>query len=94
MFTTDLPDGANLRQRKNGHATLAEAAPGDRLEVCCVRRESGPRRRLLEMGFVSGTHLRVVRVAPFGDPMQVEMRGSHLSLRRSEARDILVRAAD
>ncbi|MHC4958421.1 MAG: FeoA family protein [Planctomycetota bacterium] len=94
MFTIDLPDGANLRTRPEDHATLADAAPGALLEVCRVRACAGPRRRLLEMGFVSGTRLRVVRLAPFGDPMQVEMRGSHLSLRRLEARDILVRPVD
>jgi len=44
----------------------------------------------MEMGFVSGTPLRVVRVAPFGDPIEVELHGYHLSLRRSEACTILV----
>jgi Fe2+ transport system protein FeoA len=44
----------------------------------------------MEMGFVSGTVLRVVRVAPFGDPIEVALHGYHLSLRRSEACTILV----
>ena len=90
MFSTDLPDGANLRERPNGHATLAEAAPGDRIEVCSVRRSAGRRRRLLEMGFVSGAPLRVVRHAMFGDPIQVEIQNYHLSLRKAEAAMVAV----
>ena len=93
MIEINVPDGASLREREKDHASLAEMRPGDRAVVCCVRPGAGPRRRLLEMGFVSGTALRVVRYAPFGDPIQVELHGYHLSLRRSEARDILVRPA-
>ena len=38
----------------------------------------------------SGTPVRVVRLAPLGDPMQVTLHGYHISLRRTEARSILV----
>jgi len=93
MIEIKLPDGANLRPRPKDHATLAEVKPGGCAVVCCIRGREGPRQRLLEMGFVSGTHLRVVRLAPFGDPMQVELHGYHISLRQSEARGILVRPA-
>jgi Fe2+ transport system protein FeoA len=41
--------------------------------------------RLAEMGFVTGTLVRLVKRAPFGDPLQFELRGYHLSLRRAEA---------
>ena len=93
MIEISVPDGARLRQRPKDHATLAEVKPGGRAVVCCVRGREGPRQHLLEMGFVSGTALRVVRLAPFGDPMQVELHGYHISLRQSEAREILVRPA-
>lgn len=46
------------------------------------------RRRLLEMGLTPGTRVKVVRFAPLGDPMDVEVRGYHLSLRKQEARQI------
>jgi Fe2+ transport system protein FeoA len=42
------------------------------------------------MGFVEGTRLRLVRAAPFGDPLEVEVDGCHLSLRRTEASLVLV----
>ncbi|MFI5402040.1 MAG: ferrous iron transport protein A, partial [Planctomycetota bacterium] len=69
---------------------LDQLAPGAKGVVRVVAAENGARRRLLEMGFVPGTPLRVVRLAPLGDPMQIELHGYHISLRRSEARTILV----
>ena len=67
--------------------------PGSKGVVRAVGGDPLIRRRLLEMGFVAGTVLRVVRLAPLGDPMQIELHGCHLSLRRSEARAILVQPA-
>ena len=46
--------------------------------------------RLLEMGLTTGTPVRVIRVAPLGDPMEVEVRGYRLSIRKKEARGIFV----
>lgn len=71
-------------------ASLDGVHPGDRIRVSEVRGEEGLRRRLFELGLVRGTELKVVRLAPLGDPMEIVVRGYHLSLRRSEARSILV----
>ncbi len=49
-----------------------------------------PPQRLLEMGILPGTDVHVVRLAPFGDPMDLRVRGYHLSIRKSEAAQILV----
>lgn len=49
-------------------------------------------RRLLDLGFVPGTRVRVVRRAPLGDPTLYELRGTQLCLRRSEAARVRVRA--
>ena len=43
------------------------------------------RRRLLEMGLVPGTTVKVINVAPLGDPLEIEVRQSRLSIRRHEA---------
>ncbi len=48
------------------------------------------RARLLSMGMTPGTDVRVVRFAPMGDPMELEVRGYRLSLRRSECQAIMV----
>ncbi|HET6584240.1 MAG TPA: FeoA domain-containing protein [Nannocystaceae bacterium] len=46
--------------------------------------------RLAEMGFVAGTPVQLVKVAPLGDPLQFRVRGYHISLRRAEAARIRV----
>ena len=43
------------------------------------------RQKLLAMGLTPGTTIRVLRVAPLGDPVVIEVRGSQLSLRKAEA---------
>jgi ferrous iron transport protein A len=51
------------------------------------------RARLLEMGLLVGTIVEIVRFAPLGDPIELKVRGYHLSLRRHEADQILVTPA-
>lgn len=89
-IATHVPEGARLHAESEEGANLAQLTPGEHCVVRFVRGGSETRHRLLEMGFVSGTKVRVVRLAPLGDPMQVELHGYHLSLRRSEASTILV----
>lgn len=86
-----LPEGARSTAVTEAGSTLADLRAGDRARIRAVRGSGLLRRRLLEMGFVSGTELRVVRIAPLADPMEVELHGYHLSLRRSEAGTVLVR---
>ena len=49
-------------------------------------------QRLAEMGLTAGSQVRVVRIAPLGDPVQIAVRSYQLSLRRSEMRCVLVDA--
>ncbi len=46
--------------------------------------------RLLEMGLTSGTNIRLVRVAPLGDPIELAVRGYRLSVRKSEAAAVMI----
>lgn len=46
--------------------------------------------RLREMGLLSGTRVTLVRTAPLGDPIEIKVRGYHLTLRKSEAEHVLV----
>jgi Fe2+ transport system protein FeoA len=64
--------------------------PGDQGEVVQVKAQGPIRQRLLEMGFIRGAHLRVEKLAPLGDPMELVIKGYHLSLRREESVCILV----
>jgi len=70
--------------------TLSELGPG---KLACIIKVSGrgeTTRRIVDMGVTAGAIVRVERVAPLGDPMEVRIRGYHLSLRRSEASQISV----
>ncbi len=51
-------------------------------------------QRLLEMGILRGTSIEVIRFAPMGDPIDIKIRGYHLSLRREEAQGIIVGIAE
>jgi ferrous iron transport protein A len=51
------------------------------------------RGRLLEMGLLVGTPVQLVRFAPLGDPVEIKVRGYHLTLRKCEAEQIWVRPA-
>jgi ferrous iron transport protein A len=70
--------------------SLAEIPLGRAAKVSAVDGPRAFRRRLLEMGLVPGTFVRIVTVAPLGDPLQIEVRGGQWSIRRSEAAQIVV----
>ena len=52
------------------------------------------RPRLMEMGLLVGTKVELVRFAPMGDPVEIKVRGYNLTLRKSEAEQILVRVGN
>lgn len=66
--------------------TLGELKPGARATVAAVEGDDHVVQRLLEMGFVEGTQVEFLRIAPLGDPIEVRIEGRYnLSLRRAEA---------
>ena len=67
---------------------LSDIDPG---ESACLAEVGGERpfqRRLMELGFLPGTRVRLVRRVAIGDLVELEVRGSHISLRRSEASEL------
>jgi ferrous iron transport protein B len=68
--------------------SLLELREGEVGEIVRIRGNSDFRKRLTEMGFVSGTKAKVVKKAPLQDPIEYEIMGYHISLRRNEARHI------
>lgn len=65
--------------------TLAELAKNQRAVIRNIDARDEVGVRLLEMGLTPGTEVTLIGVAPLGDPLEFEIRGYHLSLRRSEA---------
>ena len=69
---------------------LTSLAVGASATVTEIRVPSEDRSRLLEMGLLVGTPVELVRFAPLGDPVEIKVRGYHLTLRKHEADLILV----
>jgi ferrous iron transport protein A len=70
--------------------SLTELAPGQTGRIHRIEGEPGTRQRLQEMGLIRGTQIQFVRAAPLGDPIEIRVRGYHLSLRRQEAVNVVV----
>jgi ferrous iron transport protein A len=70
--------------------TLAGLPHGKNARIVAIDGRSAVSRRLLEMGVVPGAPIRIIKSAPFGDPLEVRVRGYNLALRRSEALTISV----
>ena len=70
--------------------TLTNLPVGTEGRVVRVTGEGRIIRRLLEMGVIPGVAVRVVKTAPFGDPIEVKVRGYSLAMRKSEADSISV----
>jgi ferrous iron transport protein A len=65
--------------------TLDEIKPGEECEVVDVTADGVTGQRLMDMGFIPGTRIQVVRNAPLVDPVEFLMKGYHVSLWHSEA---------
>ncbi|AMM41267.1 iron transporter FeoA [Candidatus Desulfofervidus auxilii] len=71
-------------------ASLDEIKPGQECRIIKVNIGGATGQRLMDMGFMPGTKVKVVRNAPLIDPVDFYIRGYHVSLRHSEARGIEV----
>ena len=71
-------------------ALLSGCAAGQRGRIAGFDLPEGRRQRLQEMGLTVGCPFEVVRFAPLGDPMELKVRGYHLSLRKEDAAGIRV----
>jgi ferrous iron transport protein A len=69
---------------------LTSLALGSAAKVTEIKVPPQSRSRLLEMGLLVGTPVQLVRFAPLGDPVEIKVRGYHLTLRRLDAEQIFV----
>ncbi|WP_419018382.1 FeoA family protein [Eubacterium callanderi] len=70
--------------------TLKDLRPGESGVVDTVSVEGLMRRKLMDMGVTPGVEVMVDKVAPFGDPIEIHLRGYALSLRKNDAENILI----
>jgi ferrous iron transport protein A len=66
--------------------TLDEIKPDQECEIVDITSDGIMGQRLLDMGFIPGTRIKVIRNAPLVDPVEFELKGYHISLRHSEAK--------
>jgi len=74
--------------------TLADLKTGKSGKILKIQVSGALKRRLMDMGVVAGTDVRVEKVAPLGDPIEVRIKSYALSLRLEEARQIDVEVID
>lgn len=70
--------------------TLRDVKVGEDAVVLRLTGEGPLKRRIMDMGLTKGTAVSVRKVAPLGDPIEITVRGYELSIRKSEAENVLV----
>ncbi len=70
--------------------TLKDARVGETVKVVKLTGEGAVKRRIMDMGITKGVEVHIRKVAPLGDPVEVNVRGYELSLRKADAEMIEV----
>ena len=70
--------------------TLRNVNPGETVTIVKLHGEGAVKRRIMDMGLTKGTRVFVRKVAPLGDPIEVNLRGYELSLRKADCEMIEV----
>jgi ferrous iron transport protein A len=86
----DCPAFASSACLVANRVKLSNYKPGQKGTIVEVCGDPDFRLRMMEMGFVKGTEIKVVKYAPLNDPMEFVIKGYHVSLRKDQAADILM----
>ena len=71
--------------------TLNDLETGKEAVITAVNGEGALRLRLLDMGLIPGTTVKVIKIAPLGDPIEITLRGYELTIRREHAKEIIIK---
>ena len=71
--------------------TFNDLAIGKEAVITAVHGEGALRLRLLDMGLIPGTKVKVIKIAPLGDPIEITLRGYELTIRREHAKEIIIK---
>lgn len=90
-----LQNGVKPEYCNKGGGTMSKAGldtvnVGKRARIIKIDADKNMKKRLLDMGFIPGTTVEVAGVAPLGDPIEIKLRGYKISLRKEEAKFILI----
>jgi len=89
---TDCPSFPEKECLDENVVTLSSYKPGETGTVFQACGDPELRLRLMEMGFIRGSEVKVVKYAPLNDPMEFVIKGYHVTLRRKQADNILMNA--
>ena len=68
--------------------TLRDLNIGESAEIAKIKTTGALKQRFMDMGITKGTVVKVLKVAPLGDPIEIEIRGYNLSIRKGDAENI------
>lgn len=68
--------------------TLKDLKPGQQGVVASIGTSGPSKRRIMDMGITPGVNVKIIKIAPLGDPIEIHVRGYELSLRKEEAQQI------
>lgn len=71
--------------------TLKDVKPGETAVVIDILGKSNIRKRLIDMGITPGVKIFIRKIAPLGDPLEINLRGYELTLRKEIAKNILIK---
>lgn len=78
---------------KDSQLTLAHLEPDQSARVLAISGANSAIKRMIALGFSPGAEVKMIRLAPLGDPMEFEVSGCLLTLRSEEARSVIIEAA-
>jgi ferrous iron transport protein A len=73
---------------------LSEMIPGESGKIISISRKLRSYKKFADLGIVKGTNIKLERIAPLGDPVEVRIKGYNLSFRKEEAVNITVELLD
>jgi ferrous iron transport protein A len=73
---------------------LSEMIPGESGKIISISRKLRSYKKFADLGIVKGTNIKLERIAPLGDPVEVRIKGYNLSFRKEEAVNITVELPD
>ena len=93
-FKRFIKEGGSAMAEKKGEKeafTVKDLKPGEKGKVVNIKGKGDLKKRLLDMGMVPGVEIKLEKIAPLGDPIDILIKGYHLSLRKEEAKEILLK---
>ena len=71
--------------------TLRELNVGETGTIAKVNTTGALKQRLMDMGLIKGANVKIIKIAPLGDPIELEVSGYNLSIRKEDAQNILMK---